>query len=376
METPLDISVTVAPDWRESVAACRDYLRLYGSGPLQDGIFFALGAVASAVALWTNNGTACLLAVLGILVGFIGWIQRRRWIRNRLAAETKNDAGPATLRFSDDAIRIERGVERATVLYSSMGTRFLLRNGRILFLRGKLYGGFWPAAVLDAVGADRLASRLEAAGLARVRRSFGLFRVSVLLIALAAAAAANFGAHAYAGSPGRMVRWVLDGRRFDEVGGRLGWVVSHRFADWSEDGKMSFLLRTMDGVDGHSGEEFSECVVGWWLDAALIEYARKEGRDVEPVLRQEIVAQRWDVALEPDEASGRWALVATEKCGLRPDGVERRILTGIPVAEEASASIGFGRAIVERAGSGRWDEEYLFQPPEPGRTDYLLVRRH
>lgn len=374
MDTSIDISVTVAPDWRESVAACRDYLRLYGSGPFQDGIFFALGAVAAAVALWTKNDTACLLAVLGILVGCIGWIQRRRWIRNRLAAEATTAAGPATLRFADDAIRIERGVERSTVLYSSMGSRFLLRNGRILFLRGKLYGGFWPAAVLDAVGADRLASKLEAAGLARIKRSFGLFRVFVLLLVLVAAAAADFGAHVYARSPGRMVRWVLDGRRFDEVGGRLGWVVLHRFADWPEDVKTSFLLRTMDGVDGHSGEEFSECVVGWGFDAALIERAKKEGRDVEPALRQEIVARRWTVSLEPDEASGRWALVAAEKGGLRPDGAERRILTGIPVTTEASAHIGFGRAIVERAGS-EWDEEYLFTPPEPGRTDYLLVRR-
>ena len=151
-------------------------------------------------------------------------------------------------------------------------------------------------------------------------------------------------------------------------------MVSHRFADWPEDVKTSFLLRTMDGVDGHSGEEFSECVVGWGFDAALIERAKKEGRDVEPALRQEIVARRWTVSLEPDEASGRWALVAAEKGGLRPDGAERRILTGIPVTTEASARIGFGRAIVERAGSD-WDEEYLFTPPEPGRTDYLLVRR-
>ena len=96
---------------------------------------------------------------------------------------------------------------------------------------------------------------------------------------------------------------------------------------------------------------------------------------MEPILRQEIVAQRWTVELEPDDESGRWALVASNECAADPDAVPQRVLTDIPATTEAFTHIGFGRAVVTRAGSSTWDEEYLFEPATPGTTDYRLVRR-
>ena len=377
MDEPLDISVTFTPDRRDAVAAARDYLRLSGNSPVQDGICLALGAAFAAAALWTRSATMCVLAIAAVEMGLVGWLLRRRWVRRWIeAAEGIHTFDtPLTLRFTEDAIVSDRGEEHVSAPWSSTGTRFVLRDDRILFLRGKLYAGQWPAAVLEAVGADRLASRLEAAGLQRVRRGSGAFRLSVILLVLAGAALVLGEYRAYERSPGRLVRWVLDGRSEDDVGGRLSWVFENRFDGWSEERRMSFLLRTLDGVDGHAWEDFSECVVEWGVDADLIEYAKGKGRDVEPILRQEIVAQRWTVALEPDDESGRWALVASEKCAVDPSAARLRVLTGIPVTTEASAHIGFGLAVVSRAGSSTWDEVYRFEPVSPGGTDYRLVRR-
>ena len=376
MDEPHDISVTFTPDRRDAAAA-RAFLRLSGNGPVQDGICLALGAAFAAAALWTRSATACILALCAVEIGLAGWLLRRRWVRRWIEAAEGSRLfdTPLTLRFTENAIVSDRGEEHTSAPWSSTGTRFVLRDGRILFLRGKLYAGEWPAAVLDAVGADRLAAKLEAAGLKRIRRGTGARRLSILLLFLAAAGLGLGGYRACERSPGRMVRWVLDGRSEDAVGGRLAWVFAHRFDDWSEEQRMSFLLRTLDGVYGHAGEEFSECVVDWSFDEGLIEYAKGKGRDVEPILRQEIVAQRWTVELEPDDESGRWVLVAAENGTVAPDASSQRVLTDIPVTTEASARIAFGLAVVSRAGSSSWDEEYLFKPATPGGTAYRLVRR-
>ncbi len=377
MDEPLNISVTFTPERGAAVAGARAFLLLTGNGPVQDGICLALGAAFAAAALWTRSATACVLAIAAVEMGLVGWLLRRRWVRRWIeAAEGIHTFDtPLTLRFTEDAIVSDRGEEHVSAPWSSTGTRFVLRDDRILFLRGKLYAGQWPAAVLDAVGADRLAARLEAAGLTRIRRGSVAFRLSVLLLVLAGAALVLGGYRAYERSPGRMVRWVLDGQRGDAVGSRLAWVFENRFDGWSEERRMSFLLRTLDGVDGHAGEDFSECVVEWGVDEDLIEYAKGKGRDVEPILRQEIVAQRWTVELEADDESGRWALVASNECAADPDAAPQRVLTDIPVTTEASANIACGLAVITRAGSSKWDEEYLFEPATPGSTDYRLVRR-
>ena len=191
---PLDVSVSFTPDRADAAAGVRAYLRNRGIGPVQDGLCFAIGFAALAAAAAVPAAAASRLAALGALglaVGALSWGQRFAWVRNYVASMEARGifAAPVSFRFTDAGIELESARFRGSQPWFAMGTSYLLVPGRrIVFFHGKSYGGNWPAAVLDAVGGERLVAKLEEAGLRPARRRVAWIRVLTVFLLLAAVA--------------------------------------------------------------------------------------------------------------------------------------------------------------------------------------------